>query len=135
MAIIRLCAAKSAVNSGVTRKLSSPSSVKIADRLGAADDAHEVDLEQRQTGRMHAVFFGDQDRQAVLLGQALDARRDVHRIPDRRIAEALLRAEIADAAGAGVQADADLDRLRPRVLFSSSSAFSMASAARQARRG
>ena len=82
-----------------------------SDRLGAADDADEIDLEERQAGRMRARVLGDQDRQAVLLRQAFDARGDVHRVADRRIAEALLRAEIADAAGAGVEADADLDRL------------------------
>ena len=53
--------------------------------------------------------LAEHDRHAVDLRQALEARGDVDVVADRRIVEALRRAEIADAAVAGIDADADGD--------------------------
>ena len=55
--------------------------------------------------------LADDRGHAIDLGQPLEARGDVHLVADRRIVEALHRAEIADAAVAGVDADADADLL------------------------
>ena len=78
-------------------------------RLGAADDAHAVDLDERHFRRALPHGIGDDRGDAVEPRQALDARGEVHAVADRGIAEALLGAEIADAADVGVDADAHAD--------------------------
>ena len=51
-----------------------------------------------------------QDVEADHLAAGLDARHDIHSIAHGGIVEARLRAHIADAGDAGVDADADADR-------------------------
>src|SRR5262245_43953842 len=52
---------------------------------------------------------GNQDAAVRVLGQALDAAREVYGIADRRVVELLLRPDEPDHGGARVDADADVE--------------------------
>src|SRR3990170_5202978 len=66
-----------------------------------------IDLEEREGARLWRRALAGDDRHAVGLRRFLEARGDVDHVAEDRIVEALRRADIADAAGAGVEADAD----------------------------
>jgi hypothetical protein len=55
--------------------------------------------------------FSNEHRSSYRLGQALNARGDVHRIPNCRKLEPLKRADAADDGWPGMNADADPQRL------------------------
>src|SRR5688572_15020828 len=64
------------------------------------------ELEERQARRGERRLLADDDRHAVCLRLAFEARGDVHHVAKDRIVEPLRRADVADAAVAGVEADA-----------------------------
>ena len=66
--------------------------------------------------QLDGQLVADQDAHAIVLGQPLDPRGEVHRVADQRIGQPLCGAHVADAAGAGIEADADLDLARPGHL-------------------
>ena len=60
-------------------------------------------------------FFADHQIDAVDFAQPFEARGEIDRVAEQRIIEMLLRAEIADDAFAGIDADADLHRPERRA--------------------
>src|SRR5713226_6501479 len=81
---------------------------KDAHRARLALDRDEVELNQAGVVEPRRGVLADDQIDAVLLGEPLEPRRQVHRIAEQRIIEALVRAEIAYAALPGVDADADM---------------------------
>src|SRR3989449_7192754 len=69
-----------------------------------------VDLAEYDVPDGVARGFADQDADAVALGAALEARGDVDRIAHRRVRAPHLRPHVPDPHGAGIHADADLER-------------------------
>ena len=60
--------------------------------------------------RLRSEFGGqlaEQDPHVVVLGLAFEPRREIDRVAERGIVEAVLGAHVADDAVAGVDADAD----------------------------
>src|SRR3546814_4060943 len=47
------------------------------------------------------------DGNLVILGQPFDPRRQIHRVPDQRVRQALRRTHVAVAAGAAIEPDSD----------------------------
>src|SRR6266404_1161090 len=82
-----------------------------AHRLPLAPDRHQVELDQPRHVEPRRRLFADDQIDAIELGQPFEPRGQVHRIAEQRIIEALLRSEIADAALAGIDADADVQRV------------------------
>jgi hypothetical protein len=72
----------------------------------AAFDPDEIEFQQRQVGRFPCRVLADDDVDAIGARQTLQPRGDVRCVPDDRIVEALLRAHVADAGAATVEADA-----------------------------
>src|SRR5207249_5978570 len=81
-------------------------------RLLFAGDRNEVEFERGPGGRGLTRPLADDDREPVSLAQAFEPRGEVDRIPHRGIGEALVRAHVADHALAGVDADANVDRMK-----------------------
>ena len=78
------------------------------------EERAEVNAIIRQGDKDIAASRGrlaDDGSDVIGLGLTLEARGDIDVVADHRIVEARVRAEVADAAHARVQADADLDRL------------------------
>src|SRR5262245_9852363 len=78
-------------------------------------DWPEMPADEAGAGGPHRGLAGE-DRGAKLLVRGLEARRDVHGIADRRVVDAVDRADISDDAAAGVEADADLEGALPAAL-------------------
>ena len=90
-----------------------------ARRLGLALHLEEIELDEGEVGRSRGRGLAHHGADVVGLRLALEPRGHVDVVADHRIVEARLRAEIADAAQPGVEADAELDRLeRPPLGFS-----------------
>ncbi len=75
----------------------------------ARDEAAARFLEGRAVGN---------DTDPEVAGEAFEARRQIHRVADYRVIEALLAAEIADHGFAGADADAGFDFGEARIRFS-----------------
>src|SRR5512143_3211819 len=71
-------------------------------------DAHHVDLHEGVYRVGVDRRLGDEDADAILLGDALEARAEVHRVAHHGVRHAECRAHVAHAHAAGVDADADL---------------------------
>src|SRR5262245_66197747 len=80
-------------------------------RLGLAFHFEKIELEKSEIGRPRRGGFADHGADVIGLRLSLEPRGHVDVVADHRIVEARFRAEIADAADASVQADADPDRL------------------------
>ena len=78
-------------------------------RPGLALEQHLVDFEPGEIRRFVARQAARDDVDAEHLRGALEPRGDVHLVADGGIVETAGRAEVADAAFAGVEADAELD--------------------------
>ena len=70
-----------------------------------------IDLEPGELRRLVPGGGACDDVDAELLGRPLEARSDVDLVAERRIVEPLGGPHVADAAFAGVEADAELDRI------------------------
>ena len=81
-----------------------------ADGLGLAFDRHEIDLDQFRIAETRSRLLADHQIDAINFAQAFQPGSKIHRIAEQRVIEMLLRAVIADAAFAGVDADAHADR-------------------------
>src|SRR5579862_6242180 len=79
-------------------------------RARASFDAQEIELEEREGRKLLPRLLADDDWEMIDLRLAFKARGEIHIIAQNRIVKALLRPEIADAARAGRNADADADR-------------------------
>ena len=79
-----------------------------ARRLGLALHLQQVELEEGEVRRARGGGLAHDGADVVGLRLALEPRGDVDVVADHRIVEARLRAEIADAADAGVEPDAEL---------------------------
>ena len=77
-----------------------------ADRLGLADDQNEVDLEHSELRHLKRGAFAEDDVDVIGLGLAFEAGGQIGVVAEHGVIEALVRAEIADDAFAGVEADA-----------------------------
>ncbi|MCY1302530.1 hypothetical protein D9M70_521910 [compost metagenome] len=83
-------------------------------RYGAASlDGNPIQFGDRE-GFFHETrsFFAEEQRDAVVLGSPFETRCEIDRIAEGGIVEALVRTHVADDALAGVDADADSQRLR-----------------------
>src|SRR5213079_1846940 len=69
-----------------------------------------VDLAEHHVRDGVARGFADQDADAVAFGAALEAGGDVDRVAHRRVRTPHLRPHVPDPHGAGIHADADLER-------------------------
>src|SRR3984893_14174107 len=78
--------------------------------LGLAFDRNEIELDQLRIIEARRRLFADNQIDAVDLAEALQPRRQVHRIAEQRVVEVGLRAEITDDAFAGIDAYAEPDR-------------------------
>src|SRR6202045_5199439 len=95
------------------------------DHLGLllALDHDEIELEDRKLVLDRERGLGaDDDRESILLGLPLQARRQVDAVAQHRIVETQVGTHIADHASAGIQADADIERnvgmaALPRLLL------------------
>ena len=70
-----------------------------------------IDFEPGEMRRLVARRGAGDDVDAELLGRALEPGGDVDLVAERRIVEALVGPHVADAAFAGVEADAEFHRL------------------------
>src|SRR5438034_8481107 len=84
-----------------------------AHRLRLALDRHQVELDQPRHVKPRRRRLADDQIDPVKLGQPFEPGGQVDRVAEQRIIEALLRAEIADAAFAGIDTDADMQRALP----------------------
>src|SRR6185437_15955149 len=87
-----------------------------ASRLGFALHLQEVELEKGELRRARGGGLADHRAHIISLGLSFEPRRDVDVVADHRIIEARLRAEIADAANAGIEPDAEPHRLELPAL-------------------
>ena len=78
--------------------------------LRFALDRDQIDLDQGRVAEPLGGFLADDQVHAVELAEALEPRGQVHRIAEQRIVKMLHRPEIADAALAAVDPDADSHR-------------------------
>src|SRR5580693_1372582 len=81
-----------------------------ADSLGLAFDRDEIDLDQFRIAETRNRLLADHQIDAINLAQAFQPGSEIHRIAEQRVIEMSPRAVIADAAFAGVDADANTDR-------------------------
>src|SRR6202035_6062452 len=81
-----------------------------ADSLGLAFDRDEIDLDQFWIAETRGRLLADHQIDAINLAQAFQPGSEIHRIAEQRVIEMLLRAVIAHAAFAGIDADAHADR-------------------------
>src|SRR6185437_15204070 len=79
-------------------------------RLGLALHHHEVELDRGEVRRLLPGVLADDDADRIGLAQALEARGEVHFVPQAGVLQPLGRAEVADRRLAGVETDADIDR-------------------------
>src|ERR1700733_6386637 len=82
-----------------------------ADRARLALDQHGIDLEPGEVGRLGADRFASNDIDLEDFARAFETRSDVHFVANRRIVEPSQRTQIADAAFARVEPDAEMHRL------------------------
>src|SRR6266700_3418593 len=80
-------------------------------RLVAALDADQIELGERLIRYEQRRRFAEDEIEAIGLAGPFQARGQVHGVAQHRVLHALVRAHIADAALAGVDADTDADRL------------------------
>lgn len=90
--------------------------------LGFALDRNEIDLDQFRIVEPRSRLLADDQIYAVDLAQALQARRNIHRISEQRIVDMFLSAEIPDDTFTRVDPGAHLDGLersagRQRLAF------------------
>ena len=98
----------------------SPSSAKMRVASVLPFTFRRSSSRKAKSGARAVVDLADHGADVVGLGLAFEPRGDIDVVADHRIVEARLRAEIADAAHAGVEPDAELHRLERRPLASAS---------------
>ena len=78
------------------------------DGTGLAFDQDGIDLEPGEIGRFGAGRLTADDIDLKNLARAFEPGGDVHLVADRRIVESAQRAQIADAALARIEPDAEI---------------------------
>ena len=92
------------------------------DRARLALDQHGIDLEPGEVGRLGADRLAADDVDLEDLARAFETRGDVHFVADRRIVEPAQRTQVADAAFARIEPDAETHRLERALLGLSAAA-------------
>jgi hypothetical protein len=84
------------------------------DELLSPLDLQPADLARFELARERPPgALGDERGDAVLAGEALQPRREVHHVADGRVFQLVARADVAECDEAGVDADADRKGERP----------------------